>query len=357
MQKQQKLTSLTGAQRDRMASFAQEWIQHGWRTQPLTEEEWAVWEAGARKCYEFAGIPWPNRVIRVPSPIVGAFAAPLAASALELIRKGEPGSAVDSAVRSAVGSAVDSAVDSAVYSAVYSAVGSAVRSSSKLFWHNRFGGRMWCYWPAFIAYFRDVVELQLDGDTWQRSKAYEDAQSAGWWWPNRDFVMVCDLPTVQHVESAGAGQYRLHCETGPAVAWADGWGLHYWHGTAVPSWVIENPTVEKALAEPNSEVRRSACEAIGWDRVLAHLDAAPIDVCPDPANSPHELKLYRLPDNVNPYGQAVNLLLMTNGSPDRSGVLRQYGETVPASIKSAEAAAGWQYGLNPSVYRQLERRT
>ena len=172
--------------------------------------------------------------------------------------------------------------------------------------------------------------------------------------------MVCEPPTEIHVEQIGPtgwGSHRLHCETGPAVVWSDGWGVYSWHGTRVPAWVIENPTVEQALVERNSEIRRCACEAIGWDRVLAHLGEAPIDVCPDPANAPHELKLYRLPDNVNPYGQAVNLLLMTNGSPDRSGVLRQYGETVPASIKSAEAAAGWQYGLNPSVYRQLERRT
>ena len=52
-----KLTELTVPQKDRMASFADEWVQYGWRTTPLTEEEWSVWEAGARKCYEFAGIP------------------------------------------------------------------------------------------------------------------------------------------------------------------------------------------------------------------------------------------------------------------------------------------------------------
>ena len=45
-----KLTTLTDAQHDRMASFAQEWIEYGWRTTPLPEEEWAVWEQGARKC-------------------------------------------------------------------------------------------------------------------------------------------------------------------------------------------------------------------------------------------------------------------------------------------------------------------
>ncbi len=54
-----RIDELTPAQRDRMATFAQEWIQRGWRTHPLTEEEWKVWEDGARKCYEYAGIPWP----------------------------------------------------------------------------------------------------------------------------------------------------------------------------------------------------------------------------------------------------------------------------------------------------------
>jgi len=39
-----KLMSLTDAQRDQMAPFAQSWIEHGWRTTPLTEEEWGVVE-------------------------------------------------------------------------------------------------------------------------------------------------------------------------------------------------------------------------------------------------------------------------------------------------------------------------
>jgi len=270
-------------------------------------------------------------------------------------------SAVDSAVGSAVYSAVDSAVDSAVGSAVYSAVDSAVYSADlKPFWHSRFGGRHWPGWNAFFAYFRDVVELQLDGDTWERSRAYEDAMSAGWWWPNRDFVMVCEPPVEVHVERVGPNgwrSHRMHCETGPAVRWSDGWGVYTWHGTDVPAWVIENPTLEKCLAEENTERRRAAFEAYGWGKAITEIGDDPISTCPDPGNSPHELKLYELPDKYNPYGQPVNLLVMTNGSPDRSGDLRVYGETVPASITKADAAAGWQYGINPSVYRQLERRT
>lgn len=53
----------------------------------------------------------------------------------------------------------------------------------------------------------------------------------------------------------------------------------------------------------------------------------------------------------------VNLLLMVNGSPDRSGAQRRYGETVPADITSAMEAAAWQYGVHPDAYAQLVRRT
>ena len=355
-----KLTELTPEQHARMASFAQEWIQHGWRTKPLTEEEWQVVEDGMRRCYEYAGIAWPGVVVRVPSPIVGAFAAPTAQFAIELRRRLAVGGAVGGAVDGAVGDAVDGAVGDAVRDAVDGAVRDAVERVISRRWYYRLGGRLWPTWQAYVAFFRDVVELDINSEIWDRSRAYDDAQAAGWWWPFRDFVMVCEPPTEIHVEQVGPtgwGSHRLHCETGPAVSWSDGWGVYSWRGTNVPAWVIESPTVAKAMSERNSEIRRCAFESIGWGQVLQEIDVEPIDTCPDPANAPHELKLYPLPDDVNPYGQPVNLLLMTNGSPDRNGVLRQYGETVPATITKADAAAGWQYGLNPSVYRQLERRT
>ena len=342
-----KLTTLTPEQKDRMASFAQEWIQHGWRTKPLTEEEWSVVEDGMRRCYEYAGKPWPGVVVRVPSPIVGAFAAPAAAFEIALRRR-----LATDAVRGAVGDAVRDAVgDAAIKAGVLQVIARR--------WYYRLGGRLWPTWQAYVAFFRDVVELDIDPDIWSRSRAYDDAQGAGWWWPFEDFVMVCEPPTELHLEQvgpAGWGSHRLHCETGPAVRWPDGFCLYFWHGTHVPAWVIEDPTVEQAMAERNSERRRCALESVGWGALEPHL-GDPIDVCPDFANGANELRLYRMPDHINPYGQPVNLLLMVNGSPDRSGEIRRYGETVPASIKRADAAAGWQYGLDPKVYRQLERRT
>ncbi|OPZ65374.1 MAG: hypothetical protein BWY85_00626 [Firmicutes bacterium ADurb.Bin506] len=353
-----RLESLTPEQKARMGSFAQEWIQHGWRTQPLTEEEWKVVEDGMRRCYEHAGIPWPGVVVRVPSPIVGAFAAPAAQFLITLHRKlnEKAKNAKDS------GGAVGGAVDGAVRDA-------ALKTISQL-WNHRFGGHLWPNWRAYVAFFRDVVELQLDDDIWDRSRAYDDASSAGWWWPFRDFVMVCEPPVELHVERVGPdgwGSHRMHCETGPAVRWSDGWGVYSWHGTEVPAWVIEEPTMEKAMAESNTERRRAALESYGWGKAITEIGEEPISTCPDPGNAPHVLKLYSLPKKYNPYGQPVNLLVMTNGSPDRSGDLRIYGETVPVKVSTkgrdgkeyppALCSAAWQYGVDPSVYAQIERRT
>ena len=109
------------------------------------------------------------------------------------------------------------------------------------------------------------------------------------------------------------------------------------------------------MKEPNSEIRRAALERIGWDRVIAEQGWKPIATCPDPGNDPHELALYALTEQF--YDEPVNLLLMTNGSPDRDGSLRQYAETVPASITDPLAAAAWQYDVPPEMYAQIKRRT
>lgn len=76
------------------------------RTGPLTEDDWAVWEVGARKCYEAAGVPWPGVVVKVPSPIVGALAPLIAERVIRQLGAGRSDVAVESAGNSAVQSAL-----------------------------------------------------------------------------------------------------------------------------------------------------------------------------------------------------------------------------------------------------------
>ncbi|MCL2466697.1 MAG: hypothetical protein FWF02_13930 [Micrococcales bacterium] len=186
-------------------------------------------------------------------------------------------------------------------------------------------------------------------------------RSAGWWFPYADQVICAERPLVVRQEPAGTEpefglvHHRLHCEDGPAVQYPDGFAVYSWHGVRVPQWVITNPDVDRALAEPNTEIRRAALERIGWSDVLAHLGSEPIATAPDPGNAPHELALYSVPDAVLP--GSVNLLVMVNGSPDRNGRPRRYAEPVPAAITDPLEAAAWQYGVPVDVYTALARRT
>jgi hypothetical protein len=424
----------------RMNAYAEVWIRRSWRTEQLSTDEWARWEDGARRCYGFAGVPWPDRVVRVGSPIVGALAAPLAAYLFERQRRdtepirypdvdtgiwlatyprvfeglratygreefdgvalkvsdavyGAIGAGVDDELSELVGRLVDDAtagglannlhgwsagtmIGAAVEAAVAAATMSAIHEGdlstfrlsdpdpaltkvASLVWRYRLGGRHWAWGNAFLGYFRDIVGLDLDGDLWDRSRAYDDAQSAGWWWPFKDFTMVSDLPTTLHLETDTTNTHRLHCPDGPAIAWPDGWSLHFWHGTHVPADLIEGDgwDLTHILHEPNAEIRRCAIERRGWDWLVDHTGIRPIAITPDPANPTATLNLYDLPDDLSPYDEPVRLLLCTNATPEPDGHHRRYGLTVPATITDPLTAAAWTFNLTPDHYQQLQRAT
>ena len=93
---------------------------------------------------------------------------------------------------------------------------------------------------------------------------------------------------------------------------------------------------------------------MGW---LSYISAAGLRLvasAPDPGNPPHSLELY-----ADPQGRLgdARVLVMTNGSPHRSGRLLRYAETVPLRFRDPVAAAAWQYDCPVEVYRQLNRRT
>src|SRR5579859_4828603 len=145
-----RIDQLSDEERARFNEWADKWIEIGLRTGPADRDRF---EAAVRDCYRFAGIPFPEVVVWVPSPLVMAFAAPAAALAIELVEAERRGTlsvprrsrffrgavggavggavrdAVDGAVRDAVGGAVGDAVDGAVDGAVGGAVGGAVRDA------------------------------------------------------------------------------------------------------------------------------------------------------------------------------------------------------------------------------------
>lgn len=237
--------------------------------------------------------------------------------------------------------AVDLAIDLPVWL--------AVSMSTPLMWRR--GPLEHSYsWPIVSAFFRDEVKLPLADDLWRRSLAYQDALLTRWWWATRDFVMVCDRPVELHTETV-AGSYRLHNDAGPAIRWADGWALYYWHGIQVPADLIETGwTAERILAESNVETRRCAIERIGWDHFATAAELTELDQAADPGNPGQLLHLYDLPHRL--LGHPTRVLLCSNATRERDGTRRSFGLTVPTDCSTALAAAAWTFDITEARIRQ-----
>jgi len=176
-------------------------------------------------------------------------------------------------------------------------------------------------------------------------------RNAYWWWAYRDHAILTERPTELHRDPLG----RLHCETGPAMSWPDGWGFHAWHGTRVPASLIEQGwTTKEIFAEPNAEIRRCAIERMGWDEfiIAAQLERVGAPV-PDPGNPGFHLALYDVPERI--FDEPVRVLLCANATPERDGTRRRFGLTTPASCKDPIEAAAWTFDVPADVYRQLDR--
>jgi hypothetical protein len=242
------------------------------------------------------------------------------------------------------------AVENAVHHAIHHAVAVSVPGK----WSPDLLLRSYA-WLALVAFFRDEVKVPLDDPLWQHNRAHQDTCLTHWWWPTNDFVMVCDRPAELHIERAG-DSHRLHNDAGPAIRWADGWGIHFWHGTRVPADLIETGwSAERILAERNAEIRRCAIERVGWDQFASAAGLRLLDEAPDPANPGRWLSLYDVPRKL--LNQRMRVLLCANATRERDGTRRSFGLTVPASCRTALAAAAWTFDIPEAEYTNLARAT
>lgn len=207
---------------------------------------------------------------------------------------------------------------------------------------------------AELCWWRRHGDLACGGERWGGLRAYADAGRLRWW-PHPDFVIVCRPPGELHVERAPSGAYQIHRADGPAVRWHDEAEFHFWRGLRVPGGLIAGDwTVRQIHEEANTELRRAAIERMGWLAYIEKADLRLVARAPDPGNAPHDLLLYEDPRyRLGP----TRILVMTNGSPDRSGAVRRYAEAVPGHFHDPVAAAAWQFDCPVETYRQLRRRT
>jgi hypothetical protein len=202
-------------------------------------------------------------------------------------------------------------------------------------WTSYFGGQFWANWPAWASFYTDVCGLEISEDVKAKFAAYRATLGACWWWPHRDFVMVCDRPLEINRDDRG----RLHCEAGAAITFRDGWKLYRWHGTNVSERLILRPgsyTAEEIKAETNSEVVRALAERLGWDKFLRKIGARTID-----AATVAGLR-YELLETSHKFADGQARWLKMRSPKLKDGTQPTYLEPVHPALTSAKAARRWQ---------------
>lgn len=403
------IDKLTAAQEELLQDVHDEWVAHGLSTAPADRP--AV-EQAMREVYSAAGLTPPRFVIWLDSPWAGtvgqAVAPEIAGEALrsrhgrldvaveedlflDLLERGNAAGdqmsdqlwdhvhdqvhdgvleqsfeLVNAQVNDQATAPVDDAAFERVFVQVSEQAGGQVRKwvpgqVDGWVYANRLRewGDSWSWldeehyetrYLCYCAHFDAMERLGITGLEPAHGLQQVVRNSGGWWWCFDDFAILADRPAELHRDRFG----RLHCETGPAVRYRDGWGFHAWRGRRVPEWVVLNPTVEQIVAEQNVEVRRCGIESLGWAQFIVQAQLTLVDSGSDPGNAEQKIALYDVPERL--WGEGVRVLLCTNGTAERDGTRRRFGLTVPREISTALDAAGWSYGLTGSEYATAQRR-
>jgi hypothetical protein len=133
---------------------------------------------------------------------------------------------------------------------------------------------------------------------------------------------------------------RWHCADGRCLHYRDGWGFYAWHGALVPEKLILHPeqlTKEEWLAEPNLEVRRVMQERLGSLRFVELVGGTCID-----QGARGELIAVGLFDDTEGVAHYIHVR--------DASTQRQYYLRVPPSIRRADEAVAWTFGLSEQEY-------
>jgi len=165
----------------------------------------------------------------------------------------------------------------------------------------------------------------------------ELAKNCGWWIPYQNAAILQEKTTTVQLREG-----RLHCETGPAVAYKDGFEVYALNGIRVSKDLVMTPAdkldPQIVLKQQNADIRREIVRKIGIERVLKGTNAKVVDKW-----SNYELLMLDLKD-----GRRRPYLKMINPSIGVTHV-----EGVEPNIKTVRAALAWRNRLNDFTEPQI----
>jgi hypothetical protein len=349
----EKINKLSGEQLALIRQVRDEWIKIGLDTAPVDR-------AKAReildRMYALANKPAPKHIIHLDSPLQVSNAIanmPLEGDQVReqviqkmraelwrqvvgaYLRTQRPASSQDS--NSSIGSLVSDPAFYQVYFEVAERVREQVREQAPgtTSWEPLcdFGqfNVIWSMWDLFCRLgIADVSKL---------APIFDMAKVCGWSVLFWDWAFISAKPEYIHRD----GQGRLHCETGPAVRYPDGFSVFAIHGVRVPEKVVASPetiTVQEIESKKNAEVRRVMIERYGLERYL--MDSGAEEIHRDDFGI-----LYR---KALPEDESLVMVKVVNSTPEPDGSFKDYFLRVPPTMERARQAVAWTFCKDENIY-------
>ena len=330
------IEKLTRDQEALLPVYRDRWLEIGLSCEPLDLEKA---KEAVKKIYAAANLKAPKQFYVFDSPMSAAMGAAVLKQnqvrdqVWDQVRNqvgNQVGNQVWDQVRNQVGNQVRNQVGNQVWDQVRGQVWDQVRGQV---WGQVYGAHD-DGWLSFYNYFIEVCGL----NSCEPLQGLMDlARVCGWWAPYENAVIF----QHRHCELYRDDEHRLHCETGPAVLYRDGFSIYAWHGVVIPGeWINGKlPTANEAVAWPNMEQRNAACELIGWHHILKELNAKLIDK--DDDKTIGELYEVDLPD----HGKA-KFIKVFDPCASRTHAIR-----TDDHVKTALEGNALTWGLTPEEYR------
>ena len=132
------------------------------------------------------------------------------------------------------------------------------------------------YWIGFYE-FCAAIGVKYEPEKLKHLGLWGSLGRSCCWWAGYDGIaLCCERPIAVRLNDRRV----LHCDNGPAMAFADGWQIYAINGVRVPAKVIEAPdtiTLAEIRAEENAEIKRLMIERWGWPRYLQESGARVVD--------------------------------------------------------------------------------
>lgn len=369
----QKITELTNEQQAMMPVWRDQWIKKGLQT---GDADFDTFATNIEICYDEAEIPFPGLIVKVGSPPVGAFVAAIAerlyragivvgdayspeqiAEAVKRIisNTAEKSLGKDSPLLAEIERGTLEAVRCPGASASESSLPKAledVTKGSELEWQAWLGGQFWVggWWgsPAFVSFFTDVCDLELEPHIARRALAYRRVcESVNYVWPNRNFVIVCDRPQEIHLNDEG----RLSSNAGFAISYKGGWGLHALDGAVLPSDLWQDIVSGKMTLTELMQIENADHRAIALKYNAQALMDEPVRLL---HTSPKGDELYELRDSqLNEYAEkdVIHLLRMT--CPTGRTFVEFASPEAADAFKMADELQAAAFGVPAEYYRRI----